>query len=214
VSRAEYGVIVLVEVGFGDNMRIFHVFKGLLTHFSTYFKTALKDTWIEGATNKVKLADDNPEVFSAVYTWLFSGKLYFDLAADGSIPMTEQLICEIYVFGDARGSPDLCNAAIDLLFQKSVQLWRFFHDSLHYVWQNSLKNAPMRRYLIDSACENFGWDPQADDVSLYPVEFLLRVTRVSRKAQGIAGSLYSDKDVWCSKKKRMSCAISIMIIRQ
>jgi hypothetical protein len=156
-------------------MRTFHVFKGLLTHYSTYFKTALQDRWTEGETSIVKLPDDDSDVFSAVFHWLFTQKLYFELAPDGSIPLSDRLICGVYVFGDARGMPDLCNAAIDLLFQKCVQIYMYPKSCLNYVWEHTMEGSVLRKFLTDFAAENYSWTTSTRLIHEYPVEFLLDI---------------------------------------
>jgi hypothetical protein len=73
---------------------------------------------VEGQTRTIKLTKDDPEVFRVFFHWMSSGKLYSRLLPDKNIPLTSTTICSIYLFGDIRGIPELCNAAVDLLFQK------------------------------------------------------------------------------------------------
>ncbi|KAH7080081.1 hypothetical protein BKA63DRAFT_600485 [Paraphoma chrysanthemicola] len=204
LSPAHYGAIVTVEVGSEPAKHIFQVFKGLLAHYSTYFRAALQDCWREGEENTVQLSDDNPEVFSAVFHWLFTQKFYYDLSADGSIPLADQLICEIYVFGDSRGMPGLCNDAMDLLFQKCMQVYLFPRSCIYYVWEHTLEDAALRKFLIDFAVENYAW-PTTKLKNEYPAEFLLDVITASRERAGVPGSICPGKAQWTSKKKAEFC---------
>ncbi|KAI4925742.1 uncharacterized protein J4E92_006478 [Alternaria infectoria] len=172
----DYGPIVTVKVGNWDPYCEFHVYEGLLSHYSSYFKAAMKDCW--GGLKTVELKDDNPEVFNAFFRWIHTGKLYFALDASGKIPLSTELICEIYVFGDARGAPELCNAAIDLLIQQMHHEWSFPNHDLAYVYENTLQRSALRKVLLDFAVDNFRFpslvDPNGRTQGLvpYPKEFL------------------------------------------
>ncbi|KAI4684646.1 uncharacterized protein J4E88_004087 [Alternaria novae-zelandiae] len=177
----EYGPIITIEVGTGPHTRKFYAYKGLLSHYSSYFKAALKDDWKEGTFKTVELKDENPEVFQAFFRWLYTGKLYFALDASGKIPLSEQLICEIYVFGDARGSTDLCNTAIDLLLQKTHQEWKVPLNQIAYVYENTLPGSALRKYLVDDVVETYRFGDLSDlsqresELSRYPQEFLANI---------------------------------------
>ena len=202
---AEYGPIVTVVVGTGVDRRGFNVYKGLLAHYSTYFKNALKDCWLEDSNNKINLLDDNPEVFAAFFNWLYGGKLYFNLDADGSIPLTAALVCEIYVFGDARGIPDLCNVAMDTLFQVCTQWYGFPKDMLTYVWDNTMEGAPMRKFLVDFAVENYNWIGIKTDKECFPAHFLLEVIAACRHARVSPGNRFPREEAWKERKMADMC---------
>ncbi|KAF2638198.1 hypothetical protein P280DRAFT_405100, partial [Massarina eburnea CBS 473.64] len=132
----------------------FQVHKGLLTHHSPYFCASLKDFWAEGATNTVRLPTDNPKVFSAFFHWLYShsGALYSGLTPEGKIPLEPAEICGIYVFGDTKVIPELCNAAIDLLFQKTFQNMAFLNAlTVAYIYDNTMEKAMIRKLIVDYA---------------------------------------------------------------
>ncbi|KAI4661782.1 uncharacterized protein J4E78_004572 [Alternaria triticimaculans] len=175
-SPDHYGSIVKVTVGKQDDRREFHVYSGLLAHYSSYFKAALKSCWRTPET--VNLEDDNPEVFLAFFSWIYTGKLYSALDASGKVPLSMKLIFEIYVFGDARGAPELCNTAIDLLIQNMQQKWMFPNHELDYVYENTLQESALRRALLDFAVDNYRFvelvDPiqRLQELAKYPKEFL------------------------------------------
>ena len=108
--------MITIIVGKAEHGRKFYAHKGLLAHYSSYFRAALKEEWEEGATKTVTIPEDIPDVSRAFFHWLMTGKLYFALTEDGKIPLSFELICEMFVFGDARGIPEFQDAAIDLLF--------------------------------------------------------------------------------------------------
>jgi hypothetical protein len=151
----------------------------LLTHYSVYFKTALKDCWLEGTTKTVILSEEIPEIFQAFFTWLFAGRLYSSLDVAGKIPFTFKFICQIFVFGDARGAPEFCNAAVDLLWQKMQQDWAFPLHDLDYVYENTQPNSLLRKLIVHFAMETYRFegikDPTNRSLDSFPKEFLADV---------------------------------------
>ncbi|KAI4617886.1 hypothetical protein J4E83_006218 [Alternaria metachromatica] len=213
------GPIITIVVGSAKKIREFHVYEGLLSHYSSYFKAALKGAWKEGALKTVELKDDNPEVFKAFFHWINTGKLYFAPNASGEIPLSEKLICEIYVFGDARGCPDLCNAAIDLLLQKMHEAWRTALAELPFVYENTLRGSALRKCLVDDFVDNFRFPNLTDviqrdaELSRYPQEFLAEIV-VAFMALGSTpipsaagwGNLPYSKNNWVTHIKPLICS--------
>jgi len=211
--------MITVVVGSGEEMRKFYTYKGLLAHYSTYFKAALKDEWREGASKTVELKEDNPEVFKAFFHWIHTGKLYFALDASGKIPLSQMLICEIFVFGDARGSPDLCNTAIDVLLQKTHQEWRVPLAEAPYVYQNTLPGSALRKFLVDDAVETYRFERLSDpsqrehELLRWPQEFLAEIV-VAFVALGSTpipssagyGTLSYNKNNWVTYIKPLICS--------
>jgi len=136
----------------------------------------MKDCW--GGSRTVELKDDDPEVFQAFFGWLYTGKLYSALDASGKVPLTTKLICEVYVFGDARGAPELCNAAVDLLIQKMQHEWIYPTYQLVFVYENTPPGSPLRKLLVDDAVQNSSFSELVDltqrskGLELYPKDFL------------------------------------------
>jgi hypothetical protein len=160
----------------------------------------------------VGLTNDNPEVFRAFFHWINTGKLYFALNVKGEVPLTLRLICEVYVFGDARGVPGLCNAAIDLLFQKIQQEWKFPFCELAYVYDNTLFGSALRRCLVADLAETHRFamlsDPIQREVELpkYPKEFLadILVAFMALGSRPIPSSTFN-KINWANSMKDMLC---------
>jgi hypothetical protein len=173
--RKDYGHMVTVTVGTGEDQRQYHVFKGLLSYWSSYFRSALKLEWL-GSTNTIDLPEDDPAVFDIFFHWLFKGTLYSDLTAEGYIPLSTGLICRTYVFADARGIPDLCNASVNLLFQVTAQKWLFPLADLSYIYDNTVSNSGLRKFVIDKAVYVHSWTSLIEGkLETYPKEFLADV---------------------------------------
>lgn len=166
------------------DQREFQVYKGLLTHYSSYFRTALNGKWKEGADKTVRLPEDNPDVFKVFFHWIMTGRLFTTINTE--IPLTEHLICEIFVFGDARGIPELCNVAIDVFFAKSVQTLNFYMPTLGYIYENTLPGSALRRFVVNFAVMNL----ECKDLVLEtnPREFLADLIMESAKMEKVPGS--------------------------
>jgi hypothetical protein len=101
------------------------------------------------------------------------GKLFAQLDSEGRIPLGYHLISKIYVFGDARGAPELCNAAVDLCFQKCMQDWTYPFVVLSYVYDNTVEDSRLRRFLVTYGVENFGFKTLRVYKHYYPQDFLV-----------------------------------------
>ena len=146
--------MVTILVGNGDKLRKFNIYKDILTFYSSYFRNALKDDWVEGQTKTINLVDDDPEVFQIFIYWLFSKRLYHPNSVPQSpnekdTPLSFRHICDLYVFGDIMGIPELCIAAVDILFAKMMTIWIFPEGVLEYVYDNTPENSSLRRLLSD-----------------------------------------------------------------
>ncbi|KAF2276944.1 uncharacterized protein EI97DRAFT_432564 [Westerdykella ornata] len=168
--------LFLVVVGKGDNERRFTVFRNLLTYHSSYFRAALGGDWKESTQKTVNLPDDDPDVFRAFHHWLYYGTLYSQLTPEGKVPLSAYLIAKVYVFGDARGIPHLCNASVDLLVQKSLSEWVFCHGVLNYVYDNTPENCGLRRLLVKFGAETYRWTRNVRNAEQnFPRMFLMDV---------------------------------------
>jgi hypothetical protein len=175
LCRENYGAIVTVTVGSGDEERSYFIYEGLLKHYSSYFRTALKKEWEEGATKTIELTDDEPGVFQIFFHWIFTGTLYSELSPGGEIPYDLMQLFKLFIFADARGIPELSNATIDGIFQVECQQWHYDVPSLQYIYDNTTPKSPLRRYMIDSATETFRFETIHDCLENYPKEFLADV---------------------------------------
>ncbi|KAG9188525.1 hypothetical protein G6011_02448 [Alternaria panax] len=177
LSPDKYGSIVSITAG-SKMSDIIYVHEGLLRHYSSYFRTALKKEWVEGKSKKIALSEDDPTVVKAFFNWIFTGKLFGQLTPEGKIPLSQLEIIEIYVFGDVRGAPELCNAAIDLLYQKGMQDWAFPVDALQHVYDNTTDSSLLRKYLVDFAAEKFTFSHLRGNEAIYSKEFLIDLVEV------------------------------------
>ncbi|KAH8728339.1 hypothetical protein GQ44DRAFT_609472 [Phaeosphaeriaceae sp. PMI808] len=171
-SPDDYGFIITVAVGSAEKHTLFYIHHVLLSHYSSYFRNALKPEWKGGEINSINLDEDCPVIFRVFFHWLYSGNLYTKLAPSGEVPVTYKILIDVYVFGDARGIPELCNAVIDLLFQKFTNEWVFPVPKIIKVYENTSANAKLRIFFAALAAEVFNFKDIKEKMNKYPIEFL------------------------------------------
>ena len=152
--------------------RTFLVYEGLLKYYSSYFRDALSEERVDGQTKTINLAEDNSGTFRDFFYWLSSGKLYEHFLPGGQIPFDVDRICEIFYFGDKRGIPELCNAAIDLLFQKLMQAQQYPLFNVKAIYHNTTPQSPLRRYIVGFGAEHHIWTNMRDFMHACPKDFL------------------------------------------
>lgn len=197
--------MVTIDVGTGKDAKKFYIYAGLLKHYSSYFRSALKEVWQEGATQTITLAEDSPTVFSTFFHWLYSGKLYSHVAPNGKVPLSENELCTLYIFGDVRGAPEFCNAAVDVLFQRFAGEWAYPVHSLPYVYENTPTRSKLRNVLVDIAVETFGFTNLKEAADSYPKEFLVEVVLRSCHLKTYPGCILLSKQKYFEKKVAEMC---------
>jgi hypothetical protein len=159
-------------VGYDHEERSYFIYEGLLKHCSSYFRTALKEQWKEGATKTIKLTEDDPDVFEIFFHWIFKRTLYSKLSSEGWIPYSSMQLSKLFVFADARGIPELGNAAIDVFVQTYFQRWGSPVPSLNYIYKNTMHGSLLRRVVVDFAVETGRFDFVHSYLADFPKEFL------------------------------------------
>ncbi|KAH4779353.1 hypothetical protein HBH63_128640 [Parastagonospora nodorum] len=192
-SPDTYGPIVTVVVGSECDKKEFHIHGGLLQHYSSYFRRAMKPEWTRDATDRIELKQEDPALFQIVFHWFYSGKLYSTPAANGQVPVSEPDLCKIFVVGDCRGIPELCNAAINLLFQRFANEWAYACRCLNYIYTNTIAGSCLRSLFVDLAVSSFSFDKLKENESSYPKEFLIDVVLRSRELKTWPGNVGSKK---------------------
>lgn len=100
-----YDTIATVKVG--PAAKEFHVHKGLICHYSQFFRGAFKGGFKE-SEGVVTLADESPESFQAFFTWLYGGRLVEDESSfDLKTMQGCTFLAKTYVFAEAHGIPVL-----------------------------------------------------------------------------------------------------------
>lgn len=199
-----YGSIITAIVRPDCKKKDYQIHEGLLRHYTSYFRTALKPVWADGKRDTITLPDDNPTLFKIFFHWLYSGKLYSNLASDGSVPISESDLCVLFVFGDCRGIPGLCNAAVDLLFQCFAGEWRYANGCLNYIYDNTSTESALLAIFVDLAVGTFSFPQFRACENIYPKEFLIDVISRSRELKSWPGNL-ENKKKFLDKKAAEMC---------
>lgn len=175
--------MVIVDVGRGPALKEFHVHKGLLCHYSEYFRGALKGGFQE-SKGIVTLDHDSGDVFQIFVTWIYTKKLLsrgktFDLSEAGEA----RLLCRIYVFADSRGVPMLKNAVTDLLITSICEQNVVPQTEVKYVYANTPEKDRFRALLVD-VFSRLNSLPSAVffgdvDRDTYPPEFLFDLCKAA-----------------------------------
>ena len=137
----------------GNTAKHYKIHKGLLCHFSGYFAGAFRsDVWEEAKNQTFRLLDDEPEVFDAVYRWLYT-RQFCDSTWDWHKHLMSLLdICKVYVFADKRLMPAIKNAAIDAFIDAKIRPQTrnepFVDELISYVYENTSKNSGLRNLLL------------------------------------------------------------------
>jgi hypothetical protein len=171
----DFGLSVTIYVGAKDVQETFSAHRGLLVHYSSYFRAALKPEWKEGDENAISLQDDDPDTFQVFFHWLYTKTLYNALEEDGSIPLGYTSLFRAYFFADARGIPEFANAVIGCLFQVDLQTWPYPYNILLMVYDNTLPESNLRKFLVDVAINAFTFSRLETNPEMYPKEFLSAV---------------------------------------
>ncbi|KAK7550576.1 hypothetical protein IWX49DRAFT_345182 [Phyllosticta citricarpa] len=166
----------MINVLVGPEKTEFKVHTGLISHHSSWFRSACEGAGPDdedGTTKTIKLPDDDPEVFEAVLTWMYTRK--FSEKLDAS-QLKSRFLYRIYIFADKRGVPALKVRVIDALFDKNGSL---HYDSINHVYENTRRGSGLRRFLVHAVMYKHGIknlvDRKGEDeiLKVLPAEFLL-----------------------------------------
>ncbi|TID26889.1 50s ribosomal protein l17 [Venturia nashicola] len=142
-----YDTMVIVKVG--PSEKEFHIHKGLICHYSEFFRGAFKGGFQENE-GAVTLDEDRVDVFQCFSNWLYTGKLLaedqkFDLEKAGD----SKHLLGIYVFAEARGIPRLKNEIVNHVLSSVVNQKCIPINHIRYVYENTPEKDKMRALLVD-----------------------------------------------------------------
>ncbi|KAF2493992.1 hypothetical protein BU16DRAFT_562946 [Lophium mytilinum] len=141
---------VSVKVGKGEQKKEFNVYRGLLTYYSSYFAAALDGNFKEGVTQVVELKEDDPKVFEAFRSWMYTRRLLdqvpsFDVLKSAA---HDRFLCNVFIFGDMRGIPGLKNEAIDQLHRSTAETWMVPSNDIKYIYTHTPVPSSLRDFVV------------------------------------------------------------------
>jgi len=138
----------------GPDHEVFSMHMALLCNAAPYFKAAFMENFVEATNGILELPDEKPQMFKYLQLWIYSGNI---LASHESVESVSwHVLFDLWIFGDARGIPDLQNAVIDVLINKQSIQNQLPNPNLNEIYEKTPVEAPMRRLLVDwfSFCPN------------------------------------------------------------
>lgn len=140
-----------MKIHFGNDSDIYRVHKGLVCHYSRYFRTAFRGGFIE----EVFLPSKEKTGFAVFMEWVYTGLLGCDDDLVGLMSSaTEEKLLTGYVFAEAKGIPHLKNAIIDLLVHQHVDRYFLPCHNLKPVWDGTLEKDGIRQLIVDFYTRN------------------------------------------------------------
>lgn len=109
-----------IEVGDGEVKRTFYAHRGLLTFYSGYFKAALEGGFAEAQSGVIKLETEEPSVFEAFITWLYTRKACAKVINPDTACEHYELVVKLWIFANRRDIPLLMNEMVDSLHRAVV----------------------------------------------------------------------------------------------
>ncbi|KAF2435920.1 hypothetical protein EJ08DRAFT_570120, partial [Tothia fuscella] len=135
-----------VEVG---PQKIRHqIYKGLLCHYSEYFRGALKGGFKQSESGLVALVHAEEKIFQAFHQWLMMGSLT-DQDDQLSVRRHSKFLIDVYVFGDAHGIPLLKNAVLDVILRDFNVAHTVPTTWIGYIYGNTTKNDELQKLILD-----------------------------------------------------------------
>jgi hypothetical protein len=172
----------------------------LLTHYSGYFRYLLhlQDDPRPQPNDTIRLIEEDPRMTLALFDFLNHGLIYDNFDSDLDI-------CKVFVFGENFRIPELCNAAIDLLFQRIAAEGTVSKEVVGYVYKSPRPRTMLKKFLIDEFLMNSHGhrdDPSLANAAAYPKEFVDEV-RAKQNSQHDRGF---DQDGFVNFMKERLCS--------
>ena len=163
-----------IIVGHGLEKQIFRTHKALLCHASSYFKAALEGGFVEAENQKIELAEDDPKVFERIQLWLYQDTL----VEPEEHPLYFNILIDLYLFANARGMPQLQNAALDAFIDRNKVMNALPDGSIHRIYENTTQASCLRKLYVDITIRNKAitresWDYAEDKENRFPKQYLL-----------------------------------------
>jgi hypothetical protein len=184
-----------------------------LTHYSEFFRAALKGNFREATDRVVKLADTEPHIFECYVHWLYYQR--FPDASKGDAEELEKAwgssgdthtlttnLIRMYVFGDQNIIPQLQKDALDAIFHHVIPEPNTFlldDEQVKCAFDYLDAEDPICRFLVDLNLyyDYYSDDPRSlnevDKLFDWPIAYL---RAFARRAKSIIWSMRcGDKDI-------------------
>ena len=94
------------------------------------------------------MPEENPLMFERFQLWLYTGKI---VEAPGHLdfPIHSRILANLYIFGEARGMPELQNAVTDEVIDQYEQSALIPTGEIRHIYENTSEKSPIRRLCVD-----------------------------------------------------------------
>lgn len=148
-SRGLTSEVVTILVGPTETP--FSIHRGLLTSKSAFFNAALAGSWQEATSGTVRLSDEDPELFTLYFLWMYDRVWTKDERGE---ELTFNACCRLYVLADKLASETLQNLAIDKLREYGMRPHSeldvgFNIETISFVYGATLRGSVLRNLVVD-----------------------------------------------------------------
>ena len=141
--------MVRIKVSEGDDQKCFEVHKGVISFYSGYFERALKGSFIEAQKGEVTLPTEDPAVFDLFQYWLYTKRFLPDMTAEEPGELDWNVLCGLWVFGDAHEIPLLQNTVADKLVEKMINTDIVPINEITFIYDDTTEGSQLRALVID-----------------------------------------------------------------
>lgn len=168
----------VVTILVGPEEAPFHVHKALLSSKSKYFKAAFEGSFKEASEKKIRLRDEDPELFPHYILWVYNYAVELP-GPDDEADFAMGEWCHLCVLAEKLGSEALQNLVMDKLCQHTANgMDRVVTaKTINFVWGATLPGSGLRKILVDLVAWQCYSDHQPDLVDATP-EYLCDVLEV------------------------------------
>ncbi len=130
----------------------------------------------EAKDQVLRLPEDDPEMFTHFEFWLYTGSVLE--SHESAKDISYKILTDVYLFGEARGIPELQNEAINVYIDKIRADKMFTIEWLNRVYENTLDSSPLRKLLVDYVTFNVDLTKMSEkEQPLYPQQFLFDLVK-------------------------------------
>lgn len=166
----------------------FNIHEKILRNTSAFFDKALSGTWKEATERTVEMPLDEAEIYKIYAQWLYTGMLPSSLGGSDNGHTTFLTLAKAWVFGDKVLDSNFQNTIIDAIKERRV--WERLASAVYlsdlndpvipFIYNNTTKQSPLRRLLIDIWLQNWrsdwGCEFTEEQKEKIPKAFLLDIT--------------------------------------
>lgn len=181
--------MVRIKVGTGAEAQVFDMYKGVLSFYSGYFRTAIKNIeqghFIESESGTIELAEESPCIFKYFKDWVYTRTLPLYLWKKISLVPAHDIV-SLWIFADRRDIPLLQNGAINWLAKKIMTDAQVPTGLAPMIWEQTPTESMLRRFMVTvySTCtEISAFEPES--VSSWTAESLCEVVVAMMKSTEI-----------------------------